>query len=51
MAELEAFRATLGRVGFTQAAQEAIVNQGVMSFHDLLMFQKDQIKRICKKHT
>ncbi len=48
MAELVAFRAALLRVGFTPALQDAIVAQGITSITDLVMFQKDHIKRICK---
>jgi hypothetical protein len=48
MAELVAFRASLGRIGFTVAGQDALVAQGFTSMTRLLMFQTDQIKRICK---
>lgn len=48
MAELVAFCASLGRIGFTAAGQDALVAQGFTSMPRLLMFQKDQIKRVCK---
>ena len=48
MAELVTFRAALGRVGFTPPMQDAIIAQGLTSMPDLLLFQKEQIKRICK---
>jgi hypothetical protein len=48
MAELAAFRVTLGCIGFSIAGQEALVAQGFTGMNRLLMFQKDQIKRVCK---
>ena len=44
MAELVAFRAALGRIGFSAAGQDALVAQGFTNMNRLLMFQKDQIK-------
>ncbi len=48
MAEIVAFRAALGRVGFTPVMQDAIVAQGLTRMQDLLMFQKEQLGRMCK---
>jgi hypothetical protein len=48
MAETLAFRSALARIGFQPPLQDAIVAQGITSLVDLLMFQKDQIKRLCK---
>lgn len=48
MAELVAFRASLGCIGFTAAGQDALVAQGFTSMTRLLMFQMDQIKCVCK---
>jgi hypothetical protein len=47
-AELVAFRAALGRLGFNNQQQDAINAQGLISMQSLLFYQKDQIKRICK---
>jgi hypothetical protein len=46
-----AFRAALGRIGFSVAAQEAVTNPdmgGLTEIALLARLQKDQIKRICK---
>jgi hypothetical protein len=48
MADLVSFRAALGRVGFIVPMQDAIVMQGLTSIQDLLIFQKEQIKCMCK---
>ncbi|MGH7974599.1 MAG: hypothetical protein ACREBR_03670 [bacterium] len=48
MAAIQAFRAALGRVGFDDATQVAIVDQGITTMDDLLLVGKDQVKQICK---
>jgi hypothetical protein len=44
MADLVAFQAAFSHIGFNLDLQDGIVNQGIASLMDLLMFQKEQIK-------
>ncbi len=48
MAETVFFCAALGRIGFQPPLQDAIIAQEITTLADLLMFQKGQIKRLCK---
>jgi hypothetical protein len=48
MAETVTFRAALAHVGLLPAVLDTIVEQGITTIGDLLIFQKDQIKHLCK---
>lgn len=48
LVETTAFRAALGRIGFSEQAQEAVVRQGFSSIDDLNVLGKEDIKRVCK---
>jgi hypothetical protein len=44
----EAFQAALGRIGFSQAAQTVISNQGFTNAALLGLITADQVKQVCK---
>jgi hypothetical protein len=48
MAELNAFHAALGCIGFNPGAQDALNNQGILPMMSLVQLQKDAIKWVCK---
>lgn len=41
------FREALGRIGFDPDAQDALNQHGFNSMYNLLIYSKDQIKRVC----
>lgn len=47
-ANLTAFHEALGRIGFSQAAQNAISNQGFSNVALLGLITSDQVKQVCK---
>lgn len=47
-ANLAAFRAALGRIGFTPVAQDALNQNGFNGMYNLMIFSKEQIKGVCK---
>ncbi len=47
-ANLTAFHEALGRIGFSQAAQNAITNQGFSNAALLGLITPDQVKQVCK---
>ncbi len=49
MAEAQAaFQAALGRIGFSAAAQAAVVSQGFVNVALLGLMTADQVKQVCK---
>jgi hypothetical protein len=46
-AQLLAFRAALARIGFTPAQQDALNEHGFTNMYNMLIYSKDQIKRVC----
>jgi hypothetical protein len=46
--QIASFRAALQRIGFNEEAQVALSLHGFNSMYNLLIFSKEQIKRICK---
>jgi hypothetical protein len=46
-AQLVAFQAALGRIGFTPAQQDALNKHGFTGMYNMLIYSKDQIKRVC----
>jgi hypothetical protein len=47
MAQLVAYRAALARIGFNTEAQDALNQHGFNGMHNMLIYSKDQIKRVC----
>jgi len=45
--QLASYRLALGRIGFNQAAQDALNQHGFNSMYNMLIYSKDQIKRVC----
>jgi len=46
--QIARYRAALGRIGFNEEAQIALSLHGFNSMYNLLIFSKEQIKRVCK---
>jgi hypothetical protein len=46
--QIARFRAALGRIGLNEEAQIALSLHGFNSMYNLLIFSKEQIKRVCK---
>jgi len=44
---LAGFRAALGRIGFSIPAQDALNRNGFNAMFNLMIYSKDQIKRVC----
>jgi hypothetical protein len=44
---LASFRAALGRIGFSIPAQDALNRNGFNAMFNLMIYSKDQIKRVC----
>jgi hypothetical protein len=47
VAQLASYRLALGRIGFNQAAQDALNQHGFNSMYNMLIYSKEQIKRVC----
>jgi hypothetical protein len=45
--QLAAFREALGRIGFSPLAQDALNHNGFNAMYNLMIYSKDQIKRVC----
>jgi hypothetical protein len=41
------FRAALGRIGFVPDVQDALIDHGFNSMYNLMIYSKEQIKRVC----
>ena len=46
-AQLLSFRAALARIGFSPAQQDALNEHGFTNMYNMLIYSKDQIKRVC----
>jgi hypothetical protein len=46
-AQLVAFRAALGRIGFTVPVQDALNEHGFTGMYGMMIYSKEQIKRVC----
>ena len=45
--QIQAFRDALGRIGFSIAAQDALNRNGFNGMYNLMIYSKEQIKRVC----
>jgi hypothetical protein len=46
-AQLTLFRAALGRIGFDPDGQSALIEHGFTSMYNMMIYSKEQIKRVC----